>query len=252
MYFNTSGWGNSAYGYGALYRNEVGIGNAAFGGLAGLSVTGNFNTAVGPLAGINLTTGDNNVDIGSFGEAGESNTIRLGNPATHDAIFVAGTVPMSPDLPNQVVIVDPSTGQLGRADGASLPPTGLPAVLFDYNSGGVMIGVGGAVPFSVAPLIVGTAISKNNATTFMLNENGVYRVSYTLRTAILSLLGSTQVRVNGVGVGPTAALIAGGVPLSDQVTFVGNAGDPVQLVVGGLAITLATGDNATINIDKLQ
>jgi hypothetical protein len=26
----------------------------------------------------------------------------------------------------------------------------------------------------------------------------------------------------------------------------------VQLVVGGLALTLATGDNATINIDKVQ
>ena len=33
-------------------------------------------------------------------------------------------------------------------------------MLFDYNTGSVVIGVGGAVPFSQAPLIVGTAISK--------------------------------------------------------------------------------------------
>lgn len=73
-----------------------------------------------------------------------------------------------------------------------------------------------------------------------------------LRTALLSLLAQTQVQVNGTGIGPTAALVAGGVPLNDQVTFPATAGDTVQIVVGGLALTLSTGDNATINIDKLQ
>jgi hypothetical protein len=58
--------------------------------------------------------------------------------------------------------------------------------------------------------------------------------------------------VNGVGVGPTAALLSAGVPLSDQVTLSANAGDTLQLVVGGLALQLSVGDNATINIDKLQ
>jgi BclA C-terminal domain len=252
LYFNTNGLGNSAVGYGALYRNQSGIGNSAIGGLAGLQITGNFNTALGVFAGINLTTGDNDIALGSPGVAGESNAIRIGNPATHESLYVAGTVPMNPDTPNQVVIIDPASGQLGRADAASLPATGLPAVLFDYNSGTISIGVGGAVPFSQPPLMVGTAITKNNNTTFMVNESGVYRVSYTLRTAVVSLLGNVQVKVNGVGVGPTAALVVAGVPLSDQVTFMANAGDTVQLVVGGLALTLGTGDNATINIDKLQ
>jgi hypothetical protein len=128
----------------------------------------------------------------------------------------------------------------------------LAAVLFDWNNGGITIGINTAVPFSQAPLIVGTAISKNNNTTFMVNANGVYRVTYTLRTALASLLGSAQVRVNGVGVGPTATLVSAGAPLSDMVTFSANAGDTLQLFVSGLSITLATGDNATINIDKLQ
>jgi hypothetical protein len=125
-------------------------------------------------------------------------------------------------------------------------------VLFDWNNGGVSIGVGGAVPFNQAPLLVGTAITKSDNATFVVNANGVYRVTYTVRTALVSLLGNTQVRVNGVGVGPTAALLSVGVPLSDMVTFSANAGDTVQLVVGGLALTLATGDNASINIDKIQ
>jgi hypothetical protein len=53
-------------------------------------------------------------------------------------------------------------------------------------------------------------------------------------------------------VGPTAALVVAGTSLSDQVTFSANAGDTLQLVVGGFALTLGTGDNATINIDKVQ
>ena len=125
-------------------------------------------------------------------------------------------------------------------------------MLFDYNTGAVTVGVGGAVPFSQAPLIVGTAISKNNNTTFMVNANGVYRVTYTLRTALASLLANVQVRVNGAGVGPTAALLVAGTSLSDQVTFTANAADTLQLVVGGVALTLGAGDNATINIDKVQ
>ena len=47
-------------------------------------------------------------------------------------------------------------------------------------------------------------------------------------------------------------MVLAGVPLSDQVTFEANNGDTLQLVVSGVALTLAAGDNATINIDKIQ
>jgi BclA C-terminal domain len=108
------------------------------------------------------------------------------------------------------------------------------------------------VPFNQTALQVGTAITQTNGTTFTLGKDGVYSVTYSLRTALVSLLGSVQVQVNGVGVGPTAGLIVAGAPLGDQVTFPANAGDTIQLVVGGLALSLAAGDNATINIDKVQ
>ena len=169
------------------------------------------------------TTGNNDIYIGNIGVAGQSNTIRIGDPAIHHTAFIAG-----------------------------IPAGGLAAILFDYNSGTIVVGVGGAVPFNQAPLIVGTAISKTNDTTFTVNADGVYWVSYTLRTALLSLLGSVRVQVNGVGVGPTASLVIAGVLLSDQVTIPANAGDTLQLVVSGVALTLAAGDNATINIDKIQ
>ena len=71
--------------------------------------------AVGINAGTNLTTGDNNIDIGNPGVAGESETIRLGINDTQQAIFVAGIIPMNPEAPNQAVIVNPATGQLGMA-----------------------------------------------------------------------------------------------------------------------------------------
>src|SRR5262249_19532154 len=159
-----------------------------------------------------ITTGSNNIYIGNLGVDNESNTIRIGDPTIIQNAYIAG-----------------------------IPAGGLAAILFDYNNGTVTINPGGAVPFSLAPLVVGSAISETNNTAFTLNKAGVFRVSYTLRTALVSLLGNVQVRVNGAGVGPTAALVVAGTSVSDQVTFMANAGDTVQLVVGGSALTLGTG-----------
>jgi hypothetical protein len=223
-------WSNSAdrntgEGHGVLFKNTTGSCNTAIGYSALINNrTGINNVAVGCEAG-SQATGSNNVYIANLGVFGENNTIRIGDPAIHQNAYVAG-----------------------------IPAGGLAAILFDYNNSGgpIVIGVGGAVPFNTLPLIVGTAISKTNDTTFTLNKDGVYRVTYTLRTALASLLASVRVRVNGVGFGPTAGLVTAGAPLTDQVTFAANAGDTVQLFVGGVALTLATGDNATINIDKVQ
>ncbi len=241
MVWNSTGNDNSGVGYFSLYNNDTGDSNSALGSDTLLSnvsgncnvaigesallmnTTGDDNIAVGCGAGSEATTGNNNIYIGNVGVAGESDTIRIGDPAIHHKALIAG-----------------------------IPAGGLAAILFDYNNGTVVVGVGGAVAFNQAPLIVGTAISKTNDTTFTVNADGVYRVTYTLRTALLSLLGGVQVQVNGSGVGPTAGLVIAGAPLTDQVTFQANAGDTLQLVVSGLALTLAPGDNATINIDKIQ
>jgi BclA C-terminal domain len=253
LLLNTSGEANTADGALALIFNSTGSDNAAFGDRAlEHNTTGSNNIAVGSAAGFNLTSGDNNIDIGNEGVAGESGIIRIGDHAIHDSVFLAGIGPMDPDAPTEVVLVDPDTGQLGSALASTLPPTGLPTVAFDYNNGAVTIGVGGAVPFNQGALIIGTGISETNNTTYTINELGLYRVSYTLRTALASALANVQVRKNGVGVGPTAALVVAGTSLSDQVTFIATAGDTIQLVVGGLALSLGTGDNATINIDQLR
>jgi hypothetical protein len=97
---NTTGSRNTTTGVSALFGNDIGSDNTASGvaalefnsgdgntavgifALASLGF-GNFNTALGANAGANLTTGDsNNIDIGANvdGAAGESNTVRIGNP----------------------------------------------------------------------------------------------------------------------------------------------------------------------------
>ena len=45
---------------------------------------------MGNSAGANLTTGNNNIDIGNAGVAGESSRIRIGTTGTHTRTFVAG------------------------------------------------------------------------------------------------------------------------------------------------------------------
>src|SRR5207302_239043 len=75
----TTGNGNTAIGFSALFNNTVGDSNTAIGSQALLNnMTGSANIALGVNAGINLTTGDNNIDIANPGVPGESDTIRIG------------------------------------------------------------------------------------------------------------------------------------------------------------------------------
>src|SRR5262249_55974063 len=123
LLLNTTGGSNVAIGTDTLVNNDIGTENNAIGAFALFNNTaGNGNIALGANAGINLTTGSNNIDIGSGGVAGESNTIRIGDPAIHAGIFLAGITAMSPAPPNQAVLLDPATGQLGSADVGSFPP----------------------------------------------------------------------------------------------------------------------------------
>src|SRR5262249_60634834 len=52
--------------------------------------TGSNNVALGVNSGVNLTTGNNNIDIGNAGVAGESNRIRIGTKGTQTVAFIAG------------------------------------------------------------------------------------------------------------------------------------------------------------------
>ena len=93
-FHNTSGARNTAVGHHALLNNSTGL----------------SNIAVGANAGANLTTGSNNIDIGSVGVGGESNTTRIGTLQTRAFIKgISGTA-----VTGTAVVVN-AAGQLGVA-----------------------------------------------------------------------------------------------------------------------------------------
>jgi hypothetical protein len=105
------GNGNTATGVDALLIN-FGNGNTASGSYALLNNrTGSKNIALGFRAGSNLTTGDNNIDIGNAGQAGESSTIRIGRAPEHTATFIAGIAGAT--VPAGVAVIVNASGHLG-------------------------------------------------------------------------------------------------------------------------------------------
>jgi hypothetical protein len=114
---NTTGGGNTGTGHFALALNTNGSFNTALGFFALSNSTGSSNIALGFGAGEQLTTGDNNIDLGNEGVAAESNTIRIGtqiavqrHPA-HTATYIAGISGTA--LGGGVAVRVNANGQLG-------------------------------------------------------------------------------------------------------------------------------------------
>jgi Chaperone of endosialidase len=128
LFSNTDGSNNTADGAMALFNNTVGTDNTAD-GVSALTnnVSGNFNTAIGASALFNNTTGsnnialgflagdnvtgDNNIDIGAEGVAGDSNTIRIGT--NQRGAFIAGIRGATTANVNAIPVLIDSAGQLG-------------------------------------------------------------------------------------------------------------------------------------------
>jgi hypothetical protein len=113
LFTSTTAGGNSAFGDAALYADTTGYDNVAV-GVATLQKlkTGSNNIAVGTGAGGNLDGAESNdIYIGNSGEAGESNTIRIGYVGTIKAAAIAG-IYGSASASGVEVLVN-ATGQLG-------------------------------------------------------------------------------------------------------------------------------------------
>jgi hypothetical protein len=114
LFFNTSGGDNTAIGGAALESNTIGAFNTAIGSQALQFTTGSGNIALGSFAGQNLTTGNNNIDIGNVGVAGESNTIRIGDPVNASTTtFIAGIRDITTGNANAIPVLIDSFSQLG-------------------------------------------------------------------------------------------------------------------------------------------
>ena len=133
LFSNTDGSNNTADGASALVNNTIGTDNTADGVSAlANNVSGNFNTAIGASALFNNTTGsnnialgflagdivtgDNNIDIGAEGVAGDSNTIRIGT--NQRGTFIAGIRGATTASANAIPVLIDSAGQLGTLSSA--------------------------------------------------------------------------------------------------------------------------------------
>src|SRR5881392_898115 len=101
---NTEGKFNTATGVATLLLNTADQNTADGAAALWSNSTGASNTAAGSLAVFRNTTGNDNIDIGNDGVAAESGTIRIGDPAVHQAIFLAGITPMTPSAPIQALL----------------------------------------------------------------------------------------------------------------------------------------------------
>ena len=142
---NTTGNQNTAQGFEALFSNSTGNNNTATGVDALLNnTTGSFNIAVGNGAGSNLTTGSNNIEIGHDGNAGETNTIRIGKKGVQTKTVIAGI--RGTTISGGITVFIDSNGRLGTStssarfkenirpmDNASEAILGLRPVTFRYR-----------------------------------------------------------------------------------------------------------------------
>ena len=133
---------NTALGAYALSDNETHRFNTAIGAYALQHGAGDNNIALGYFSGRNLNTGDNNIDIGNEGVAGESSTIRIGS-ANQVRTFIAG---IGGSVVTGAIVQVNGAGQLGTApssarfkdeikpmDKASEAILGLKPVTFHYK-----------------------------------------------------------------------------------------------------------------------
>ena len=115
---NTTGRSNTFLGDYAGYSGKTGSSNTFVGMNAGRPVVaGSLNTFLGFNAGSNADpAGSNNIYISHQGASGDSGTIRIGDPATQSAAYIAGIngAATNSGLP---VFID-STGKLGTDGGA--------------------------------------------------------------------------------------------------------------------------------------
>jgi hypothetical protein len=164
-YNNTTGTRNAFVGRAAGIANTTGTGNSFFGANAGSASTANFNTFLGGFSGTATTTGaqntlvgwqagqfnvagsnnlflgynagsaggttsNNDVYVASPGAASETGVIRIGDPASQTAAYIAGIYGNAPTGALPVVIN--ANGQLGTTT------AGIGVTSFNGRSGAVV------------------------------------------------------------------------------------------------------------------
>ena len=212
LLFNTTGSWSTATGFQALLNNTVANGNTAYGyqalsNNAGSAVTASFNTAIGyraltnqtsgvgnialgATAGDQITTGDNNIDIGNDGQFSDTATIRIGQLQT--ATYIVGISGVNEGGSGILPVYINNLGRLGTQppassrrfkhnirpmDNASEGILGLKPVAFHYKDDATKTPQFGLIAEDVAEM---------NPDLVMRDENGeIYTVRYEAVNAML-------------------------------------------------------------------
>lgn len=121
LFSNTDGDSNDAVGFNALGSNDVGLFNNAMGFDAlGDNTSGAGNVAIGDSVGLGNTTGSFNTYVGVNTATipdGESDTVRVGDPAFGVACFIGGI--FGETATGGVPVVVNAAGQLGTVPAGS-------------------------------------------------------------------------------------------------------------------------------------
>jgi len=144
---------------------------------------------LGDDAGFNLTTGNHNIDIGSIGNAADSNTIRMGD-SNQTRTFIAGIRGRTTGNANAIPVLIDSSGQLGTVsssrrfkkeikpmDQTSEAILSLKPVTFHYKSD-----TKGTAQFG----LIAEEVADVNPDLVVRDENGeIYTVRYDAVNAML-------------------------------------------------------------------
>jgi hypothetical protein len=119
---NTVANGNTAYGYQALSSNAGSAATASFNTAIGYraltnQTSGTGNIALGPAAGDQITTGDDNIDIGNGGQFSDFGTIRIGENQT--ATYIAAIAGVNEGGTGILPVYINNLGRLGTQPPAS-------------------------------------------------------------------------------------------------------------------------------------
>jgi hypothetical protein len=180
---NASGANNVAIGHEALAFNTASHENVAVGAAAMKFTTGGNNVAIGNSAGIQLAAGTFNVAIASYGDSGDSGTIRIGEINDQTRAFVAGIRGVTTGAADAVPVLIDSNGQLGTASASRQQGE------FTFAGGAAGVNVKTITfptPFATVPKVIVTAKT---------DDFGGGPVNDTLVASVRSI-STTQFQVN--------------------------------------------------------
>lgn len=140
---------NVAVGSTSLQNITSGNRNVAIGGYTLNSCNGGDNIAIGYGSGGNVASGSNTINIGNIGTV-NSNEINIGN-GLHYKTSIYGIAGVTPPAPTEMVVIDPTTHQLGSVGfiDATLNTTPL-LDIGTINSSTVRGVAGSSIPISIS------------------------------------------------------------------------------------------------------